>query len=779
MVLPFIAAFAKGAAEGAEEMLDQAALNRYEVASALKKAAQDNPLGSIGPFPFKTNNKPGSYEYGQQQLNNLNAALGTQEGQAQFATWVAQNDPSGNTIRREIIDAQRIWASKNQKTIRTGDGKPDAIISPSFSKTYPHIFNFVHGTQATSQAEMEGKPSGATLQTLVNESKRRGFIIPFNGDTSWAEGMNLLPEAPPPSLPSGDLVAPAFTAGAEALTATLNLKRSAGMGSGRIAMNPSASIDDPSNADLKPVVEQINYGTPEQPLFTSMAKIFNEKNNTLESEKHGAANFKWNSLSQMPRNMQIAEVSRITDQIHLAHVERNFKPASVSMQQIAITPGQGSAGIVYDADTARVNPNSRDIYQQQIADKNSPIAKQLEMRRYQYDANLRLINMTSTLLDYLEGGVGNNMFDAFKRTVGGVSGILSEIRDDLFDSSEAGNEARRQYTDIKAQINGLTSDSTDSAVYAALERLTAFAMAQIVQNKTDKISNKDVDEMKEVLGGPLRNKEQAFAVIAKFRSMALKSLVRIAGFAGRTGARGVLNYEDYAAANAQYEFFNRISPSLKTSNSAIGYMQNSTTNMGSYGSASSFKLGGVPQNQMQIYVEGVKKRPIPGYSNLASSIMYAYKDAVNKYSGSNEDNKPNWALNPSRDRQKAMILNIAGDSVDGAYRQNSETRDLKEKYSSDLNKHALYIGNKVGKDIEDYSVLHIKDLGYMVMFIDKAKRSFFMQNESTVSIFANIEDLEKALKSRPKYEPIVIRQETALGGSISITDRLKGLAKNV
>ncbi len=33
--------FAKGAAEGAEEMLDQAALNRYEVASALKKAAQD------------------------------------------------------------------------------------------------------------------------------------------------------------------------------------------------------------------------------------------------------------------------------------------------------------------------------------------------------------------------------------------------------------------------------------------------------------------------------------------------------------------------------------------------------------------------------------------------------------------------------------------------------------------------------------------------------------------------------------------------------------------
>ena len=74
MVLPFIAAFAKGAAEGAEEMLDQEALNRYEVAAALKKAAADNPPGSIGPFTFKTNNKPGSYEYGQQQLNNLDAA---------------------------------------------------------------------------------------------------------------------------------------------------------------------------------------------------------------------------------------------------------------------------------------------------------------------------------------------------------------------------------------------------------------------------------------------------------------------------------------------------------------------------------------------------------------------------------------------------------------------------------------------------------------------------------------------------------------------------------
>ena len=65
------------------------------------------------------------------------------------------------------------------------------------------------------------------------------------------------------------------------------------------------------------------------------------------------------------------------------------------------------------------------------------------------------------------------------------------------------------------------------------------------------------------------------------------------------------------------------------------------------------------------------------------------------------------------------------------------------------------------------------------MFIDEAKRSFFMQNESTVSIFADIGDLEKALQSRPRYDPIVIRQETALGGSISITDRLKGLAKNV
>ena len=774
MVLPFIAAFAKGAAEGAEEMLDQAALNRYEVASALKQAALDNPPGSIGPFTFKTSNKPGSYDYGQQQLNNLNAALGTQEGQAQFAAWVAQNDPSGNTIRREIIDAQRRWATQNQKTIRTGDGKPDAIISPSFSKTYPHIFNFVHGTQATLQAEMEGKPSGATLELLKRESKKRGFILPYNGDTSWATGMNLFPEAPPPSLPSGPLVTPAYTAGTEALTGTLELKRKAGMPS-RIAINPSASIDDPSNADLKPVVEQINYGTPENPLYTSMARVLNEKNNTLASEKVAVANFKWNSLSQMPRKSQVAEVSRITDQIHLAHVERNFKPASVSMKQIAITPGQGSAGIVYDADAAMIDENSRDIFRKQIEDKNSAIAKQLEMRRYQYDANLKLVNITTVLLEYLENGVGNNMYDSFKKQIDGIGKILFEVKDDLFEDSES----RNKYRNIEKEINSLTVDSDDIAVYAALERLTAFAMAQIVQNKTDKISNKDVDEMKEILGGPFRSKAQAFAVIAKFRSMALKSLARVGGFAGRTGARGVQSYEDYSAANAQYELFNKISPSIRNANSAMGYMQNSTTNMDSYGSAGSFKLGGVPQNQMQIYVEGVKKPPLQGYSNLASSIIYAYQDAVNKYDGSNEDNKPNWAKNVTIDKQTAMVRNIAGDSLDGAYRQNSKTKDLKEDYSSDLNKHALYIGDKVGKSIIDYSVLHIKDLGYMVMFIDEAKRSFFMQNESTVSIFANIEDLEKALKSRPKYEPIVIRQETALGGSISITDRLKGLAKNV
>ena len=52
MFLPLLASFAKGAAEGAEQMLDQEAINRYEAVAALKKAAAENPPGTIGPFTF-------------------------------------------------------------------------------------------------------------------------------------------------------------------------------------------------------------------------------------------------------------------------------------------------------------------------------------------------------------------------------------------------------------------------------------------------------------------------------------------------------------------------------------------------------------------------------------------------------------------------------------------------------------------------------------------------------------------------------------------------------
>ena len=211
MFLPLISAFVKGGAEGAEEMLDQEALSRYEAVAALKKAAQDNPPGTIGPFTFKTGNKPGSYEYGQQQLNNLDSALGTPQGQAQFAAWVAENDPGGFTIRRELRDAIGIWSAKNQKTIRE-DGKPDAIIAPSFRKTYKNIHNYLNPNSTALQDRQAEQPSGPTLDMLKRDSLQRGYIVPFNGSTAWAAGLNLFPSAPPPSLPSGAVVEPEYGA---------------------------------------------------------------------------------------------------------------------------------------------------------------------------------------------------------------------------------------------------------------------------------------------------------------------------------------------------------------------------------------------------------------------------------------------------------------------------------------------------------------------------------------------------------------------------------------
>ena len=782
MFLPLLASFAKGAAEGAEQMLDQEAINRFEAVSALKKAAAENPPGTIGPFTFKTGNKPGSYEYGQQQLNNLEAALGTAQGKAQFGAWIAQNDPSGNTIRREISDAIGIWSAKNQKTIRE-DGKPDAIIAPSVRKTYGNIYRFLNPNSTPIQDRRADQPSGPTLNMLKAESLRRGHIISYNGSTAWAAGLNLFPSGPAPSLPSGNIVEPEYTKSVNDLTSTLQFKKTNGLNIGDVNMNPSVGINHADNADVRRVVKNIQFGTRENPQFTSMAKVLNERNTSLNAEKVAVANDLWFSTANMDRQDQVPEVGLITSQFQLAHVPRNFRVATATQKQIAITPSGGSVGAVrYDAQMGDILPNSKDEYKALIEDKNSPLAKQLEMRQYQYDANLRLVNMTGTLLDYLERGVGNNMYDALKRFGGGVRGILSEIGDDMFGADDDGSAAKLEYEGIKSDLGALTSDSSDSAVYAALERLTAFAMAQIVQNKTDKISNKDVDEMKEVLGGPFRNKRQAADVIARFRSMALKSLLRVGGFATGVGPRGTLTYEKYNAANAQYQYFNRVSPSLATAEAAAKYMKNRTKNMTSYGNAGSFRVGGTNQSEMKIYVGGEHRtRKLGDMNNFQSALVYAYKNTVNNYRGSNSAEMPDWARENTLSIQKQIIKSIREGSIDTSLNQDSETFKLARDNQNNLVNHAAYIQNKTGTRIEaDPVVLHLKDAGFMVAFMNKDKELFFLENNVGASIFADQDALEKAIRARPEYEvKKPPTQRLAMGGSVSVADRLRGMVQNV
>lgn len=782
MFLPLLASFARGAAEGAEEMLDQEALNRYEVAAALKKAAADNPPGSIGPFTFKTNNKPGSYEYGQQQLNNLDAALGTAQGQAQFAQYIQQNDPSGNTINREIKDIIGIWSAKNQRTVKT-KGQADAIIAPSFQKTYKNISRHLNPNSTPLQERQNDQPSGATLAMLKSQSQQRGYLISWNGSTAWADGLNLFPEAPPAQLPSGELVEPDYREGVTTLSSTLAYKKDNGLSIGDVQIIPTVGINAADNADVRQVVTPVMFGPKNNRRETSMAKVLNEKNTSLAAEKVAVANNLWFTVSGMEREDQAAEVGRVTSQFQLAHVPRDFKPASVADRQIAITPSGGSEGAIqYDASAPTLMPNTRDSYQAQIKDKNSPIAKQLEMRKYQYDANIRLVNMTGTLLDYLERGVGNNIYDAFKRFGGGITGILGEIGNDLFETGEQGEAARREYDGIKSDLENLTSNSGDSAVYAALERLTAFAMAQIVQNKTDKISNKDVDEMKEVLGGGFRNKEQAARVISKFRSMALKSLLKVGGFSGAVGPRGALTYEQYYAANAQYQAFNRVSPSLETAEAAANYVKENTTNMTSgYSSAKSFRLSGYNQADMEIYVDGKKRgiRQNSALSNMETAIIYAYQSTVKNYRGSNDPDMPDFAKNETSDMKKRAVISITQGGIDFGKDDNSRTRKLSEDIHRDsLVNHAAYIQEQTGVDIMDRRVIHVKDIGFMAAFVDRNKQLFFMQNEAGASIFATEDSLEKAFKATPSYEvKKPIRVGAAMGGTI--TDRLRGMTQNV
>ncbi len=782
MFLPLLASFAKGAAEGAEEMIDQEALNRYEVAAALKKAAADNPPGSIGPFTFKTNNKPGSYEYGQQQLNNLDAALGTAQGQAQFAQYIQQNDPSGNTINREIKDIIGIWSAKNQRTVKT-KGQADAIIAPSFQKTYKNIYRHLNPNSTPLQDRQNNQPSGATRATLKSESQQRGYIVSWNGSTAWADGLNLLPEAPPAQLPSEELVEPNYRAGTAQLASTLAFKRGNGLLIGDVQMVPTVGIDAADNADVRQVVTPVMFGPKNNRRETSMAKVLNEKNTSLTAEKTAVANNLWFTVSGMEREDQAAEVGLVTSQFQLAHVPRNFKPASVTERQIAITPSGGSEGAIqYDASAPTLMPNTRDSYQAQIKDKNSPIAKQIDLRKYQADANLRILNMTGRMLDYLEEDTGGNLYDSVQKIAGGIKGMVIEIGNDLFGTDEDGIAAKKEYGAIKEQIFGLTKTSGDAAVYAALERLTAFAMAQIVQNKTDKISNKDVEEMKNVLGGGLQSKEMTMRVLSRFRSMALKSLLKVGGFSGAVGPRGALTYEQYYAANAQYQAFNRVSPSLSSARAAANYVKENTTNMTSgYSLAKSFRLGGYNQEDMEIYVDGKKRgvREDSALSNMETAIIYAYQSTVKNYRGSNDPDMPDFARNETSDMKKRAVISITQGGIDFGKDDNSRTRKLsKDIHVDSLVNHAAYIQEQTGVEIMDNRVIHVKDIGFMAAFVGRNKQLFFMQNEAGASIFATEDSLEKAFKATPSYEvKKPIRVGAAMGGTI--TDRLRGMTQNV
>ena len=604
MFLPLklgIAASVKGAANAADEMLDWKAKSDNEKAKDARKAtaekmklsnariehlwkmqkeseykyaqSQKRQQYTIGPFGFMSEDKRNSKGWTNIALNTFNASFDTKGGNDRVNGWYESlNEPQQQLFGAHLAKLLNMWRQGTAQKLQTGTQlKNDKVIGGAQQLVYadPQIefantfmwFKNKFPRQAKSLLKAMGRDdqAGKTTRSPVDaanspETKIRASLPKVdrnnpNGQfvkralNSIATNRSLynagLPGVPNPDQPISHLDNNWINWGARTITLP-NPQTSAPqrVSYARILDGTKTSLDKSRMADI--VVSRY------------YSKI-SESGLELESPNaNGSSPFQatWSS-----------EARKITEGIRNFYIPSDFRPSVVTQTAQANAVNNASYGT--GSVTSRTS-GSIEEFNKEFKSKTSVTKKDFENYRNKYDASIKVMGYLGQMRRIIRSGDADlSWWGNTKSAIANTLGVFDDILTDLgrWKSDEYGDpkstymtlrdNAARHLDDYR------TGSYTDkiaqkSAVLKSVAALAAFAMAQITQNNTDKISNKDIEIMQEkVLSMTGPRKAQIAVINSLMRDMAVIRLAH-AGYSDISPTDSAERmYHNFGAANWQ------------------------------------------------------------------------------------------------------------------------------------------------------------------------------------------------------------------------------------
>ena len=604
MFLPLklgIASFVKGAANAADEMLDwkaksddQKAKDAREAAAAKMKLSnariehlwkmrtqseheynqsQKKQQYNIGPFGFMSEDKRNSKGWTNIALNTFNASFDAKGGNDRVNGWYESlSEPQQQSFGAHLAKLLNMWRQGTAQKLQTGTRlKNDKVIGGAQQLVYadPQIafantfrwFQNKFPKQASSLLKAMGQ------QDQAGKTTRPPVDAANDPETKIIAGLPKVDK----NNPNGQFVKRALGS-----IATNRSFYNAGLPG---VPNPKKPISHFDNNWINWGARTITLINPQTsaPQRVSYARILDGTKTSLGKSRMadtivsryyfkisepGLELESPNADGSIPSQATWgSEAREITEGIRNFYIPADFRRSVViqTAQVNAVNNASYGKGSVTNRTSGSIEE-----FNKEFKSKTSVTKKDFENYRNRYDASIKVMGYLGQMRRIIRSGDADlswwgNTKSAIASTLGVFDNILSDL--DRWTSDENG-DSKSTYMTLRDNAarhldDYRTGSYTDkiaqkSAVLKSVAALAAFAMAQITQNNTDKISNKDIEIMQEKVLSMTGPREAQIAVInSLMRDMAVIRLAH-AGYSDHSSTDSAARtYHNFGAANWQ------------------------------------------------------------------------------------------------------------------------------------------------------------------------------------------------------------------------------------
>ena len=787
MVLPLFAAFVKGAAEAGEDMIDFKAKNDAEKAALAEKYRMDfqnkkniekykasvknaDQNRMVGPYGYISELSRGSLEDQRERLAQFESGLATDP--RKFDLWKKENPTFVDSLKRNLQSAFARIKDQDTKKVKVADGT-ERIITKTMQLAFPNSY------RAFDLNEPVPNALASSTASSVNVSEPRGgspsqTVVPPN-----AEGPVKLTG---PVIRSGKFLVdhatnnPAFqtdstTTHAEYIEGArrlqINFENNAQEGD--VRSRETLKTLSTTNAFVTDLMKPIKFERGGETVTLYPADILSGGERDVDGITALVERL-YGRVKTRPLKDQAADaklITRVFRGLNFIDVERDKE----------VQKKLGSAYEPYKD----IVPGAASRYRTGLGKKN-PQTDEWTARVRRGQANEKLVNMLGIMEDLLvkgEGRIGGNFLQKFRGAAGGlVTSFVEMIDISKFDNQEAASKAKQTFLDM---IGSSDTSISNQALFDTMQQFVAFAMAQIVQTGADKISNADVENMKQGLGGAFRSSGQQLRIIRHLRSESMKNLMSYGGYLQTLGGRTNLpeDYGDFIAAQYQHDAFKSSTASFADSEAFKRFgrtIGNQTINQegviyrAGLPSTSFRDQGFAPGTtfgtEIAAAIAETSAAYVPtGEDSVAPYFVQAYKAAIRAY-GTPEYQKVAKRFGYGR-------IQDIGDNGFAFSTEHYKAEDMESIIDRNLPEDIK--ANKIG----GVQFVHVRNYGF-VPFIrrnigNKAVMKRLIINGK--SMFVGKEDLLQAMSTSGSGD--LAAQNVILtkagGGSVSIADRLKSM----